>query len=505
MTTRTHRTVLILSLVGLCAPGVRAQSAISAAGGSTVVGIPVAAIAAINADDARRYGSALVLRAADFPEGLSGLIECDGLDIPASEVIILTGDLEVRSHGPIIIEGHLAGLHADGALDGASIILESPRFIRITGTLTPGDGNHASGISERGGNSGDITLRAPFVEVLQPELIGGSAGDGGLAARAGDGGTVAVYGLGALINSERSRQSPAPNFHIIGGAGGDGGDGVANNAIELIRGGAGGNGGDANALPYEPAPWMLDQPTTHPLDENRFDAFAIYTPLTHGGLGASATEPGGAGGDAPMGICAFGGEGGQGGNGAHATERTGGGHGGRGGAGGNAHGGNGGTGGRGGDFCGPPPLTSGPGGPGGRGGRGGKAIGGNGGRSGGGGNGSTINAHGGSAGPVGMPGGGRAGHGGTGGDGGHGYPDGGKGGRAGRGGLAVPGNAGNSGRPGTAQPGGIDGSYASSQHPGVKLDGMTWGDGRDGLTCFYAYPRSTGLANPDNPTGNGSR
>ena len=407
--------------------------------------------------------------------------------VPAGQTLVLKETTELRSKGPIRIDGAVLGQvrPSDAACkDGVGITLVSDTIIVVTGRVVGGEGARSTDAVPSvencqmvGGNGGNVVLRAPVV-VVNGLVIGGRGGDSGPNANAGNGGAVDVAGwlvttrtdLAPIVGeADYAARCLDAGYGIFGG---DAGGHTHPQSLTLSVGaGAGGNGGGVRCTP-----------------DRVFRSEAVYSRLVEYGLAseigssdanasspfAASICPNGTPGTGPTDV--FGGAGTPGVNGANGTQSS-------------PSGQAGGTGGTGGGIGASPGTNGGPGtdccpgtgGNGGAGGPGGKATGGKGGAGGRGGNAYWENntwaapgGDGGNGGDGGGAGGGQGGHGGNGGK------SEGAGGAKGNGGAGIGGAPGNGGRGGDGIFAPVNGTAGSA---GTGTNGSDGVDGSPGAGC----------------------
>lgn len=382
----------------------------------------------------------------------SGVLDLDRFEVGASEILYVSGDLEVRAKDTIIIHGSL--ICRDGGsghdLRAPSIYLKAENGVYITGQVLGGRGGQNTEEDFNGGSGGvgsDITIES-VVTVVDGLVRGGDAGIGLDDSKGARGGNVFILGDGV------SSYSGDPLRRIVGGTGGYPA-GPGGKATVLAP--------DLSAADYERKvlPTLIYWQFVRGHDElhqtaNRPSPGRDHAEHVSLKERSSLTSCGATGEDGPDGNDATGGTGGAGQNGAHGTAMSPQGESGRtGGTGLDGTGGNGTAGVSGESCCHPTPQA---GGTGGKGGNSGKGTGGKGGTGGLGGNGWWDGM--GYAGPGGTGGVGGAGGTGTSGNagkGGNGGQEGGGGGAGGSGVDGVKGQGGTGGAGGVGTPNGSQG------------------------------------------------
>ncbi len=423
-----------------------------------------------------------------LPRVVQGLLVCERFIVPEGEEVWVLGDTEIRSSGPVRIDGMLrvvapaSGQGDEGATRASrqapDLLINSQVGIWVAGVVQGADG--APGLmglptlqncTEGGGAGGDLELRAPLL-TIEGLIVGGDGGASGPNAKAARGGDVRIYGR---CSSPRSvnRLDGRGRVRTTGLYGGNAGTHLgARSLTHEHPAGDGARGGHALQFPVGSSSRGVPA----------VPATAWYGNPTGQGVGAGGSQvvPFGTGRPGEPGTPGIGGTGKSGGSGAHGTADSPNGQaGGNGDAGTHGVGGNGRTGGDGRENC-----PAGPGGPGGLGGRGGLGVGGNGSNGGMGGNAFTdpvtgeYMGRGGRGGRGGDAGSGYGGIGGNGGSGGAPFGAGGHGGVKGEAAAGIPGLGGRSGLGrGNSVPDGWGGGA------GVEIAGAKGATGAIGGPC----------------------
>jgi hypothetical protein len=252
---------------------------------------------------------------------VSGTILASSVNIPASVTVSASGDLEILSLGPVVINGTIAGKNgASAGVDGADIALTSASGITVAGTIRGGNGaggkstvvvappgQTATAAGGGAGNGGAVTLlaNASNISILASARIttgrGGTGGaataqggnatqvgqKGGFASATGggggNGGDLAIFTPGGALSVAQVRSLLTVSGGNLGGSvtavGGNGGPG-SSSALPGPGGGyetVSGQGGGSGNLSLTTMDWNGDGVVT----QAEFDVIA-------GGTGASA-------------------------------------------------------------------------------------------------------------------------------------------------------------------------------------------------------------------------
>ncbi|MCP5024585.1 MAG: hypothetical protein GY930_22830 [bacterium] len=419
-----------------------------------------------------------------LPRIVRGLVVCERFSVAKGEEVWVLGDTEIRSSGPVRIDGMLR-VAFEGAVagmppasrDAPDLVIDSQAGIWVAGVVQGAHG--APGLiglptlqncMEAGGAGGDLELRAPFLKV-EGLIVGGDGGASGPNAKAARGGDVRIYGPCSSPRSVPVLDGKG-RVRMTGHYGGDAGTHLGDRSLtHEFPAGDGARGGHVLQFPG----WSSGQGASAGCAVS-----ASRNRLGQGGsAGVSPVLPFGTGRPGESGTPGIGGTSKSGSNGIHGTAGSPHGQaGGNGVAGTHGVGNNGETGGDGRDNC-----PKGPGGTGGLGGRGGLGVGGNGSNGGNGGDAYRNPLTGeymGRAGQGGRGGNAGSGFGGNGGNGGGGGAPSGAGGVGGAKGPAVAGIPGLGGISGAGSPALADGWGGAV---GGEVAGAKGKRGRTGGPC----------------------
>lgn len=173
---------------------------------------------------------------------LSGRVEGIDFRLERHETLIIDEDTTIVASGEIVLDGMVIVMPRTAeswTVDAPDLELIAARRIVIRGEIFPGDGADMSATRRKGGEGGDLTIKAPELEVLVPELRSGNGGHGGLGQMGGDAGGLVVSGT---ITSGLTSDTL-----YVGGEGGDGGDGT----WDFGGDGEGSDGGEGGDVTFE--------------------------------------------------------------------------------------------------------------------------------------------------------------------------------------------------------------------------------------------------------------
>lgn len=210
-----------------------------------------------------------------------GIIMLNEFYVPPDEEIVFTGPVDLRSLGPIVVDGMVRG----AAMKSADEEPYKMQFSSMTGIVIRGElicypGYDGKEFGEDGGRGGDLVLRAPML-VGATEVKAGRGGNGAVGGgNGGRGGTLTTYGAAVVLpETERAKEHlarqrqlqrehglrPRGTYNgswLTGGHGGLGGPGDGGRA-----GGDGGGGGRGTGRHFVEADWMIEYRSLYFMDE----------------------------------------------------------------------------------------------------------------------------------------------------------------------------------------------------------------------------------------------